>query len=642
MTLLFLNNWLDSGLVQALAWTLIHSLWQGLVLAALAGIIILCTRKASALLRYNLFIGLLFLFVLGSVFTFVRAHKQAAHMETFTPIAAPKPASSHIVTSSFSSTTFVSTPAADQVINFLNRQAQWIVLLWSLFFLLHVLRLLAGVRYIHRIRYTKVEAPGEAWIQMLAHLCDRIGIKRQVLLLQSGIVTVPVVIGLVKPLILVPAGMLTGLQPQFVETILLHEMAHIKRNDFAVNLLQSIIELLFFFNPALRWLSARIREEREACCDDLVLKHTGDRMDYVQALVSFQEQSMASSPFALALKNRNAYLLNRVRRMLTRENNKLNIMEKTILFAGLLAVSAFAFIPRNEAHSRNATNRKSAVASTYKVSLIKQDAVEEKQLLLSNDNVKFEQQKAAAKEKKLPQAKQPSRDTLPKKGQERSVSTNTTDNGTSQTSEMTVTEDDGTTYRVKKVNGEITEVQVNGKTIPKGEQEQYKDKLNEMEREQKETAVKQIAAMKQRKEETQHRLTEMTARAQERSQQDQKRQEQQQHQQEVKSRERVAEQQRRSEQELRDASERNQTATTRTQHSGSATEDILQELQDKKIIDPSGDASFTLTESSLMVNGKEQSRAMQQRLKEKYKLKKGDSIEYKKEGGSTTTSIVRQ
>ena len=640
MTFLFLSDWLDSGLVQALAWTLIHSLWQGLLLAGLAGIVILCTRKASTLLRYNLFIGFLFLFVIGSAFTFVRTHKQAAHTETFTPVAAPRPASSHMVTSSASSTTFVSTPAADRIIDFLNGQAHWIVLLWSLFFLLHVIRLLAGLRYIHRIRYTKVEAPGEAWIQTLAHLCDRIGLKRPVLLLQSGIITVPVVIGLVKPLILVPAGMLTGLQPQFVETILLHELAHIRRNDFAANLLQSIIELLFFFNPALRWLSARIREEREACCDDLVLLHTGDHMDYVQALVSFQEQSVTSSPFALALKNKNAYLLNRVRRMLTRENNNLTTMEKTILFAGLLAISAFAFIPRNDAHPfLDTTNRKSAVASTFKIFLAKQDDGEKKELLLSNDNVKPRQQTAARPEATMLQAKQPSRDTLPKKGQQRSVSTHTTDDGTWQTSEMAVTEDDGTTYRVKKVNGEITEVQVNGKTIPKGEQGEYKEKLDKMEREQKENVVKQIAAMKQRKEETAQRLA---AKAQEQSQRDQKRQEQQLRQQEAKSRERVAEQQRRSEQQIEEQSVKDQTSTTRTQQSDGATEDILQELQDKKIINLSGDASFTLTESGLIVNGKEQSSAMHQRLKEKYKLKKGDSVEYKKEGGSTISKIVRQ
>lgn len=636
MTFLFLSNWLDRGLVQALAWTLIHSLWQGLVLAGLAGIVIICTRKASALLRYNLFIGLLFLFVLSSAFTFIRAHQQATRMETFTPVPGPKPAPSYLFTSSASSTTFVSTPAADPIINFLNGQAHRIVLLWSFFLLLHAMKLFAGLRYIHHIRYTKVEAPDEPWIQMFAHLQDRLGLKRPVLLLKSGIVTVPVVIGLFKPLILVPAGMLTGLQPQFVETILLHELAHIRRNDFAVNLLQSIIELLFFFNPALRWLSARIREEREACCDDLVLLHTGDRMDYVQALVSFLEQSMAPSPFAMALKNNNTFLLNRVRRMLTRENNKLTNIEKTILFAGLLAISALAFIPHNDAHPLDAANRKSAAAGTYKVSLAKQDAVEEKQLPLSNEIVKPEQQTAIKQETKLLHPLQTSRDTLPKKGQERSVSSHTTDNGTRKTSEMAVTEDDGTTYRIKKVNGEITEVQVNGKTIPKGEQGRYKEKLDEMEVEQKETAIKQLAALEQRKEETAQRLA---ASAQERSRQEQKRQEQQQRQQKAKNLEKIAEQQRRSEQQLKEERDQN---STRTQHSGGATEDILQELQDKKIIDPSVDASFTLTESSLMVNGKEQSSDLQQRLKEKYNLKKGDSIKYKKEGGSTITEIVRQ
>ena len=638
MSLFSLINWLNPNLTQAVVWTLIHSLWQGLILAGIAGLILLGTRKAPARLRYNLFIGLLCLFVLSSAFTFLRAYNQTKTIEIFTQVTSLKPVASQSVTLSPPSAQFGSSSLINEVKQFINGQVQWIMLLWSLFFLFQVVKLLAGIQYMFRIRYTKVEAPGEGWTQMLEHLCNCLGLKRPVLLLQSGIVAVPVVIGLFKPLILVPVGMLTGLQVQFVETILLHELAHIRRNDFAVNLLQSIIELLFFFNPALRWLSARIREEREACCDDLVLKHTGNHMDYVHALVSFQEQSITSSLFALALKDRNTFLLNRVRRMLTRENNKLTNMEKTILFAALLAGSAFAFIPQNDTSPSDTNYQKSTSVSTYQNTGTKQKEVEEMQVHLPNENVRPIQQPAARQKPRLLESRQPSRDTLPKKGQQRSVSSNTTDDGNRQTSEMAVTEDDGTTYRIKEVNGEITKVQVNGKTIPKGEQGQYKDKLDEMEREQKETAAKQIAAMQQRKEETAQQLT---ARIQERSRQDQKRQEQQQRQQEAKSLERLAEQQHRSEQELEEQSERDQTSG-RTQQSDGATEDILQELEDKKIINLSSDASFLLTESGLVVNGKEQSSDMQQRLKEKYKLRKGDSIEYKKEGGSTITKIVRQ
>ena len=111
-------------------------------------------------------------------------------------------------------------------------------------------------------------------------------------LLESAIVKVPVVIGLLKPVILLPLGLLSNLPPDQVEAVLLHELAHIRRKDYLVNLLQSFAEVVFFFNPALLWISSLMREERENCCDDVAISHIKNKKQFIHALVAFQEYAM--------------------------------------------------------------------------------------------------------------------------------------------------------------------------------------------------------------------------------------------------------------------------------------------------------------------------------------------------------------
>jgi beta-lactamase regulating signal transducer with metallopeptidase domain len=105
----------------------------------------------------------------------------------------------------------------------------------------------------------------------ISELSEQLHIKRSVQLLQSPVATVPAVVGFFKPVILFPAAMLAGLSPSEIEGILIHELAHIKRQDFLVNMLQHFIEMIFFFNPAVLWVSSLIKIERENCCDDIAV-----------------------------------------------------------------------------------------------------------------------------------------------------------------------------------------------------------------------------------------------------------------------------------------------------------------------------------------------------------------------------------
>ena len=138
--------------------------------------------------------------------------------------------------------------------------------------------------------------------------------NRPLRLLRTACVEVPTVIGWLRPVILLPAACLTGLTPAQLESIIAHELAHIRRHDYLINLLQSAVETLLFYHPAVWWVSRRIREERENCCDDLVVEVCGDRVGYARALATLEELRPASAQLALAAGG--APLLQRIRRVL--------------------------------------------------------------------------------------------------------------------------------------------------------------------------------------------------------------------------------------------------------------------------------------------------------------------------------------
>jgi hypothetical protein len=132
--------------------------------------------------------------------------------------------------------------------------------------------------------------------------------------------------------------MLSNIPFDQVESILLHELAHIRRKDHVANALQIAAETILFFNPALLWLSSVIREEREACCDAIAVNELQSSAIYVEALVTFQTYSGSRVHGSLAFAGNKNYLLKRVKRILYNENKKINVMEKIILFAGFAAV----------------------------------------------------------------------------------------------------------------------------------------------------------------------------------------------------------------------------------------------------------------------------------------------------------------
>lgn len=342
---------LSNDIIRAIGWMLIHSLWQGLVLALVAGILILFTRKSRPALRYNIFTMLFFVLVGSAVLTFFYELRQPAGHAAITagtpeqavtaltamvPEATPAPASDTAIQEPDFSRRFVA---------YFNEHAPLLVMLWFIVFVARSLWLFGGLVYVQRIRHYKTSIPDTAFIDHLSALCRRIGLNSKVQLLESAMIKVPTALGMLKPVILMPLGMMAQLPPDQVEAVLLHELAHIRRRDFLVNLVQHFAETIFFFNPALLWLSARIREEREHCCDDIAINVTQSRNGYIQALVSFQEYQLTPrTKYAMAFPGRKKQLLDRVKRILGSNNKTLNIAEKSFLLLCFSLTGMLGFV----------------------------------------------------------------------------------------------------------------------------------------------------------------------------------------------------------------------------------------------------------------------------------------------------------
>jgi bla regulator protein BlaR1 len=347
MSLLFISE----NILEAICRTLLHSLWQGLALAIIAGLVVLGTRRAVVQLRYNLLLGSFILFIVAACSTFFIELQRIRNTQSegLRIEAAARYESA-------GATETLSAPLAvpnyfEQAIQFCNRHASLIVTIWFCILLLQMVRLLMGVRHVQRLRSTSTSEPDSFWKEKVASLVSELRLNPRIMLLESQLVKAPMVIGWLKPVILMPVGFMAQLHQSQVELILLHELAHIKRMDYVVNFFQHIAEIVFFFNPAVLWVSHLLRDEREACCDYMAV---GGRVEnkkaYLEALVYFQENTMKVPSLAPAFPGTKNHLLNRVKRIIYGQNKTLDAMEQIFLVATLLVIGVFtlSFIQKKE------------------------------------------------------------------------------------------------------------------------------------------------------------------------------------------------------------------------------------------------------------------------------------------------------
>jgi GWxTD domain-containing protein len=224
------------------------------------------------------------------------------------------------------------------------------------------MRMLAGWRTVRRLRKTGVCGASSEWQHRLERLRTRVRLSRPVTLLESCLADTPVVIGHFRPVILMPLGLLAGMPPAQVEAILLHELTHIRRFDYFVNLLQTWVESLLFYHPVVWWISGVIRAEREHCSDDVAVAFLADRREYAAALISLEQKRCMVGNAAPAASG--GGLVNRIRRLLDQPQPPRPALTP-ILSLGILMTVAAVALAAWQSDSTGASQTPSSLPSLY-------------------------------------------------------------------------------------------------------------------------------------------------------------------------------------------------------------------------------------------------------------------------------------
>jgi beta-lactamase regulating signal transducer with metallopeptidase domain len=304
---------LGQPLMETLGWTLMHFVWQGALVALLLGAALFLLRRGDPRKRYAvLCAGMLALVaapVVTGVVTGVVIHSPAVSALPAV-LEAGVPEAASIAEETVVSIVPISTgPGWTGAIEaFLPH----LLLVWFGGVCLFSARLIGGWLYLVRLK-ERAQRLGRIWQETGERLCAQLDLGRRVRLLESSRIEVPMVIGWLRPAVLMPVGALTGLTPGQVEAILLHELAHIRRYDSLVNALQAVAETLFFYHPVVWWVSHRMRVEREYCCDDMVVEVGEDTLGYARALSRLEE--MRGTGGVLAVAAGGGSLLGRIRRL---------------------------------------------------------------------------------------------------------------------------------------------------------------------------------------------------------------------------------------------------------------------------------------------------------------------------------------
>jgi beta-lactamase regulating signal transducer with metallopeptidase domain len=293
-----------SPVMQMVGWVLLHSLWQGLILAILLKSALCLFRKTSTNARYLISGVTLLLMMILPILTVLWSSSKLSNFNFgktgfhFTE--------SNEKTNTFPST-ITKTDVAEEKSPYLvwmykaeKQFLPWLVLLWQIGVFISFLRLLRAWGYTQRLKRNKKHLVLEQFKPTVQKLCKQLRISKPVILLESSLVEVPTVIGWIKPVILFPPCAITGLTIKQFELILIHELAHIRRHDYLVNLFQTIIEMFLFYHPAVWWVSKQIRNEREIACDDLAVNSCGHPLDYARALVVLEDIRKDTSSLAMA------------------------------------------------------------------------------------------------------------------------------------------------------------------------------------------------------------------------------------------------------------------------------------------------------------------------------------------------------
>jgi bla regulator protein blaR1 len=308
-------------ITHGLSWALLHSLWQGALIGFVLFLGLRVLSPSQAIWRYRLAIMALALVLLTALGTFWRQLNT-----TMVNVSAPLTADADL-------------QWTEQLIQFFNQQVSVLMACWLLGMAIFLLRLAWGLWAIGQLKKNASPLAASPWQLVFEEVTQRIGLGQALILAESNRISTPITLGWLKPMVLVPSGLLSGLSKEQVEAIFAHELAHVLRRDYLFNLLQTLVECIFYFNPGVWYISAVLRREREHCCDDWVLVTQNNPILYAKTLLYLQEWHKKAAPkLALGAIGNEKPLLRRIQRILQSPSNTSDMFRKLSLGGMLLLV----------------------------------------------------------------------------------------------------------------------------------------------------------------------------------------------------------------------------------------------------------------------------------------------------------------
>lgn len=340
-------NWVHSGEVVALGWTLLHFCWQSTIIALLYALVDRCLFRATTAVRYGVAMTMLASMPLAAIATFVEQERLVVHLDRGEQaVVASQIGSLH--TTIAMEAPFVAPAMGDSelwIAGHADRLMPWIDGAWLAGVCFLALRAAGGWWRLRSLRRNAQVAVPEPLERSFAKVVKELRLVQPVVLRVSRDVISPMAMGIWRTSVILPLSVATSLPAEQVEAVLAHELAHIRRWDYFCNLLQTAIECLFFFHPAVWWMSRRTRELREVCCDEIAARTCADPGIYAEALLQMEEQRAEHLQLAVALHGKGGTLLNRIRRVMGERTMEYGSMSVVRVAAAGLVVAGLAAAP---------------------------------------------------------------------------------------------------------------------------------------------------------------------------------------------------------------------------------------------------------------------------------------------------------
>lgn len=341
----------DSPFLIALGWTIASSLWQAALLWLIYQVVNSGGNKVSPALKHSVAVSFLFISFVWFGITFVQNYNEVAALkQSLSGIAD----TNITLTQALFNITVTEGYAGNRITTVINSFLPYLSAAYLIVLLILLVKLIRAYVYSIQLKTQGLIALDEQWLRFVNTYALSIGINRKVKVFLSEKIDVPATLDFFKPIILLPVATFNHLTIPQVESVLLHELAHIRRNDYLINIIASVIETILFFNPFVHLLTQSLKKEREHCCDDLVLRYKFDPHSYASALLSLEKMRIGIQPLAVAATGQSNQLLGRVKRIMNVKNTNFNYGQKlTALMVTALILLSLAWLSPSSDQSIN-------------------------------------------------------------------------------------------------------------------------------------------------------------------------------------------------------------------------------------------------------------------------------------------------